>query len=122
MLGCGLLSVHMPLVAAERQARLIFTAELPRILETEQGDYAELATIVKTQRQQPIPTFFLFGGDSLGPSTLASFDRGSHIIDILNLLEPDAMGVAKRELSSATASMRFSILPQTSQACCGEML
>lgn len=86
-------------MAAERQARLIFTAELPRILETEQGDYAELATIVKTNRQQSIPTFFLFGGDSLGPSTLASFDRGSHIIDILNLLEPDAMGVAKREFS-----------------------
>lgn len=86
-------------VAAERQARVIFTAELPRILETEQGDYAELATIVKMNRQQPIPTFFLFGGDSLGPSTLASFDRGSHIIDILNLLEPDAMAVAKREFS-----------------------
>lgn len=87
------------LLAAERQARLIFTSELPRILETEQGDYAELATIVKRNRQQPIPTFFLFGGDSLGPSTLSSFDRGSHIIDILNLLEPDAMGIAKREFS-----------------------
>jgi 2',3'-cyclic-nucleotide 2'-phosphodiesterase (5'-nucleotidase family) len=100
LLGTCLLSLltgHA--VAAERQARLIFTAELPRILETEQGDYAELASIVKTQRKQPIPTFFLFGGDSLGPSTLASFDRGSHIIDILNLLEPDAMGVAKREFS-----------------------
>lgn len=94
----GLLSTGQAM-AAERQARLIFTAELPRILETEQGDYAELATIVKTNRQQSIPTFFLFGGDSLGPSTLASFDRGSHIIDILNLLEPDAMGVAKREFS-----------------------
>jgi len=100
LLGCSLLSVvSVPAVAADRQARLIFTAELPRILETEQGDYAELASIVKTNRQQPIPTFFLFGGDSLGPSTLASFDRGSHIIDILNLLEPDAMGVAKREFS-----------------------
>jgi hypothetical protein len=32
------------------------------------------------------------------------------------------MGVDKRELSSATASMRFSSLPQTSQACCGEMV
>lgn len=100
LLCCSVLSIlTLPAVAAERQARLIFTAELPRILETGQGDYAELATIVKTQRQQPIPTFFLFGGDSLGPSTLSSFDRGSHIIDILNLLEPDAMGVAKREFS-----------------------
>ena len=97
--SCVLSTLLWPVIAAERQARLIFTAELPRIMETEQGDYAELATIVKTQRQQQIPTFFLFGGDSLGPSTLSSFDRGSHIIDILNLLEPDAMGVAKREFS-----------------------
>jgi 5'-nucleotidase / UDP-sugar diphosphatase len=100
LLGFSLLSLLIgPANATDRQARLIFTAELPRILETEQGDYAQLASIVKNYRQQPIPTFFLFGGDSLGPSTLSSFDRGSHIIDILNLLEPDAMGVAKREFS-----------------------
>ncbi len=100
LLGFSLLSLLIgPVHATERQARLIFTAELPRILETGQGDYAQLASIVKHYRQQPTPTFFLFGGDSLGPSTLSSFDRGSHIIDILNLLEPDAMGVAKREFS-----------------------
>lgn len=82
-----------------RKARLVFTSEMPRIAETEQGDYAELATLLKQYRREPEPLFFLFGGDSLGPSTLSSFDRGAHIIDLLNLLEPDAMGVAKREFS-----------------------
>ncbi len=83
----------------QRQARLVFTSEIPRIAETEHGDYAELATLLKQYRREPVPLFFLFGGDSLGPSTLSSFDRGAHIIDLLNLLEPDAMGVAKREFS-----------------------
>lgn len=82
-----------------RRARIVFTSEIPRIAETEQGDYAELATLLKQYRRDPVPLFFLFGGDSLGPSTLSSFDRGAHIIDLLNLLEPDAMGVAKREFS-----------------------
>jgi len=82
-----------------RKARIVFTSEMPRIAETEQGDYAELATLLKQYRREPQPLFFLFGGDSLGPSTLSSFDRGAHIIDLLNLLEPDAMGVAKREFS-----------------------
>lgn len=84
---------------SQRQARLVFTSEIPRIAETEHGDYAELATLLKQYRRAPEPLFFLFGGDSLGPSTLSSFDRGAHIIDLLNLLEPDAMGVAKREFS-----------------------
>lgn len=83
----------------QRQARLVFTSEMPRIAETEHGDYAELATLLKHYRRESAPLFFLFGGDSLGPSTLSSFDRGAHIIDLLNLLEPDAMGVAKREFS-----------------------
>lgn len=82
-----------------RKARIVFTSEMPRIAETEQGDYAELATLLKQYRREPEPLFFLFGGDSLGPSTFSSFDRGAHIIDLLNLLEPDAMGVAKREFS-----------------------
>ncbi|MEI8650964.1 5'-nucleotidase C-terminal domain-containing protein [Paraglaciecola sp. Hal342] len=43
--------------------------------------------------------FLLFGGNSLAPSPLASLDRGTHIIDILNSLEPDAMSVTKREFS-----------------------
>lgn len=86
-------------INATRQARLVFTSEIPRIAETADGDYAELATLLKQYRREPVPLFFLFGGDSLGPSTLSSFDRGAHIIDLLNLLEPDAMGVAKREFS-----------------------
>lgn len=41
----------------------------------------------------------MFGGGSIGPSAFSNLDRGSHIIDLLNSLEPDAMGVAKRDFS-----------------------
>lgn len=82
-----------------KRATLIFGADLPLINDEISGDYAQLATLLKRHRQQPKSTFFLFGGRSIGPSPMAVFDRGSHIIDILNSLEPDAYGVANREFS-----------------------
>ena len=82
-----------------KRATIIYAADLPVINDQQSGDYAQLATLIAQHRQQPIDTFFLFGGRSIGPSPMAVFDRGSHIIDILNTLEPDAYSVANREFS-----------------------
>jgi len=84
---------------ATEKATLIFAAEMTEIATEEKGGYPELATALKLERKNITPTFFLFGGGSLGPSTLSSLDRGTHIIDLLNSIEPHAMGVAKREFS-----------------------
>ncbi|MGB0495183.1 MAG: bifunctional metallophosphatase/5'-nucleotidase [Kangiellaceae bacterium] len=84
---------------ATEKATLIFAGEMTEIASEKKGGYPELATLLKQYRKSDNPTFFLFGGGSLGPSTLSSLDRGTHIIDLLNSLEPDAMGVAKREFS-----------------------
>lgn len=89
-------SAHLP---ASEKLSIVFAADLPLISNEEYGDYPQLATILKEQRQQQHPVFFLFGGGVVGPSPMSSFDRGAHIIDILNSLEPDAMGVTKREFS-----------------------
>lgn len=78
---------------------LIFDAEMSVINDAKQGTYAQLATLVEQQRQQKDNVFFIFGGESLGPSMLSSMDRGSHIIDLLNSLSPNVMGVSKREFS-----------------------
>jgi 2',3'-cyclic-nucleotide 2'-phosphodiesterase (5'-nucleotidase family) len=82
-----------------KQATIIFAADLPLIDDEEIGDYAQLATVLEEHRRLPKNTFFLFGGRSIGPSPMAVFDRGSHIIDILNSLEPDAYSIANREFS-----------------------
>lgn len=82
----------------QRTVNIVFASEMPEI-HGNKGRYAKLATMLKQQRQADRNTFFFFGGGSLGPSILASFDKGSHIIDLLNSLEPDAMGVSKREFS-----------------------
>jgi 2',3'-cyclic-nucleotide 2'-phosphodiesterase (5'-nucleotidase family) len=82
-----------------KQATIVFGSDLPRINDQASGDYAQLATLLKRYREKSFNTFFLFGGRSIGPSPMAVFDRGSHIIDILNSLEPDAYSVANREFS-----------------------
>lgn len=59
----------------------------------------EVATMVEEARSSNPNTIFVHGGASLGPSILGALDRGAHMIDLLNLMEPDMMGVGKREFS-----------------------
>jgi len=87
------------------QATIVFAAEMPEISSGDLGLYPQLSTLLAKQRRQQGATFFFFGGGSLGPSILSSLDQGSHIIDLLNTLEPDAMGVAKREFSFFSANL-----------------
>jgi len=78
--------------------KIIYTASMTDIFDNNKNSYAKLATLLKQERKKNPNTLFLFGGDSLGPSSMSSLDKGVHIIDILNTLEPDAVSVNKREL------------------------
>lgn len=103
-LGLFLLFITIfPLVSKADYAHLpvtfIFSADMPNISEEQSGYYAQLQTLVKKYRERDGTVFFIYGGGSIGPSALSSFDRGSHIIDILNTIEPDVMGITKREFS-----------------------
>jgi len=90
--------------AKTEHATIVFSAEMPEI-SGPNGKYAQLATLLKKERERSASTFFYFGGGSLGPSILSSLDQGAHIIDLLNSIEPDAMGVSKREFSFYTANL-----------------
>jgi 2',3'-cyclic-nucleotide 2'-phosphodiesterase (5'-nucleotidase family) len=104
-LVCGLFlfifSGYQPTFSAETKLNtLILAADMPDIFDTKVGKYAELRTLINQQKKLTNSnSFFIFGGGSLGPSAMSAFDKGSHIIDILNTLEPDVMGVTKREFS-----------------------
>lgn len=93
------LCVSSKSLADVEQVQIIFAANIQDIAANEQGGYSQLYSLLKQQRQEKQNTIFAFGGGSLGPSPMSGFDRGSHIIDILNTLEPDLMMVRKREFS-----------------------
>ena len=76
---------------------LVFAGNMPDIGIHTYGTYTGLAGLLEKLRAEDTPSIFLFAGGSLGPSPLSSLDKGSHIIDILNTLEPDLMTLTKRE-------------------------
>ena len=83
---------------AESGFTIIYAAEMAEANHP-QANYAHLASLLAKHRDNDSPVFFLFGGSSIGPSPLGFFDRGAHIIDILNTLDPDAMAVAHRDFA-----------------------
>lgn len=85
--------------STEKNLTLVFAGNMPDIGSHTYGTYTGLAGLLEKMRAEDTPTIFAFGGGSLGPSPLSSLDRGSHIIDILNTLEPDLMTLTKREFS-----------------------
>jgi 5'-nucleotidase/UDP-sugar diphosphatase len=83
----------------EKHLTLVFAGNMPDIGNHTYGTYTGLAGLLEKMRAEDTPTIFTFAGGSLGPSPLSSLDKGSHIIDILNTLEPDLMTLTKREFS-----------------------
>ncbi len=81
------------------EINILFSRDMNDISSDTKGGYAELAFLLKQQRKRPTPLFFFFGGGSIGPSKLSSFDRGTHTVDLLNSIEPDVMGITKRDFS-----------------------
>lgn len=67
--------------------------------ESKVGGLANLQSLVKATRQANKNTLFLHGGDFLAGSLMSSFDRGTHMIDLLNLMEPDAVAINEREFA-----------------------
>ena len=61
------------------------------------GGVAKLAAVVKAERAKGGNTVFVFPGDLLSPSILAGFDKGRHMIDLLNQVPPDMLTPGNHE-------------------------
>lgn len=84
--------------AAAAELSIVFTSTMADIEPVEgEGGLANLATLLRTKRAEG-NTLFLHGGASLTAGVLSTFDRGAHMIDLLNELQPDMMAVTKRDL------------------------
>ncbi len=61
------------------------------------GGVARLASVVKAERAKGGNTVFVFPGDLLSPSILAGFDKGEHMVDLLNQTPPDMLAPGNHE-------------------------
>ncbi|UTW55917.1 bifunctional UDP-sugar hydrolase/5'-nucleotidase [Kordiimonas sp. SCSIO 12610] len=88
------------LVHAEDDIRIIYFSNMPEVSETdERPGLARVAAYINQARDKNDNSFVIHGGDSLSPAVLSSLDRGAHMIDILNIVEPDVFAIAKREFA-----------------------
>ena len=55
------------------------------------GGVARLAAVVKAERAKGGNSVFVYPGDLLSPSILAGFDKGAHMIELLNMAPPDLL-------------------------------
>ena len=53
------------------------------------GGFARLNAVVKAERARSVPLLYAHAGDSFSPSLMSGFDRGAHIVELLNLAPPD---------------------------------
>lgn len=87
-------------VEASEPIRLVYLSRLAEIqVPKDKGAFAELASLLKNLREESPNVLFVHGGSALGPSTLASFDKGAHMVGLLNRLEPALMAVGRRDFT-----------------------
>ncbi len=90
--------LFFPQFSEAKDIKIIYTGYMRDVTKTEHGSYGNLSTLLKHYRTNN-DVLFLFGGNSLGPSIISNMDKGAHIIDLLNSLEPDAYGVSDSEFT-----------------------
>ena len=68
------------------------------------GGFARLAAIVKAERARGVPMLYAHAGDTLSPSLLSGFDRGAHIVELLNRAPPDVFVPGNHEFDFGPAT------------------
>lgn len=86
--------------------RFVQTNDIDRMSpEKGRGGFAKLAAVVKEERAKG-NAFFIHAGDTISPSLLSGFDKGAHVIDILNKIGVDAMAPGNHEFDLGPDAFR----------------
>lgn len=97
-----LLLLLLPLIG-KAEFVLIYSSNTPEVFAGDEGELPGIARlggyINQLKASSTTPVVFVSGGDSLAPNSLSAFDKGQHMIELFNLLEPSVFAVAKRELN-----------------------
>jgi 2',3'-cyclic-nucleotide 2'-phosphodiesterase (5'-nucleotidase family) len=89
-----------------RSARLTFvlTNDLYDMSEKNgRGGLARLAAVVKAEKAKGTPAFFVHAGDAWSPCLLCGFDKGAHMVALLNEIPPDVFVPGNHEFDFGPA-------------------
>ena len=90
-LGAGLLAAGTgAALAATPTFTLLLVNDIYAMDAVEgRGGFPRLNAVVKAERARGVPLLYAPAGDSFSPSLMSGFDRGAHIVELLNLAPPD---------------------------------
>ena len=99
----------MPADAADRMVKvsLVLFGDLDQMAEDSgRGGFARLATAVKAERARSSHVIIAHAGDALSPSLMSGFDKGDHIVKLLNRIRPDVFVPGNHEYDFGEATFR----------------
>ncbi len=106
LLGLSLMISGSALAQEAVTIRFVQTNDIDRMgVEKGRGGFAKLAAVVKEERAKG-NAFFVHAGDTISPSLLSGFDKGAHVIDILNKIGVDAMAPGNHEFDLGPDAFR----------------
>lgn len=83
--------------AEDTSITLVYVSHMADIDRPGGSGYAELMTLLEELRGRGGQVLLFHGGNVLGPSALSSYDKGAHMIGILNNLMPDVLALGRRD-------------------------
>lgn len=93
-------------VRTQGRVTLVLVNDLDRMGPNNgRGGHAKLAAVAKAERANP-NTFLIHAGDAYSPSILSGFDKGAHIVEILNRVAPDVFVPGNHEFDFGAANFR----------------
>ncbi len=91
-LAAGLSLTAMAVALAETvNVSFIVASDMDTMSGKKRGGVARLAAVVNAERAKGGNSVFVYPGDLLSPSILAGFDKGAHMIELLNMAPPDIL-------------------------------
>lgn len=89
----------VPAFASQQAVTLVYVSHMADIAGGKTGvsGYPELVSLLNGLRAKKTRVVLFHGGNVLGPSALSSYDKGAHMIGVLNGLQPDVLGLGRRD-------------------------
>lgn len=90
--------IAVPAFAEPAKLTFLHVNDLDVMAETDgRGGLARLAAVIARERAAAPEAIFTHGGDAISPSLLSGFDRGAHMIDLLNEAGVQVMTLGNHE-------------------------
>jgi 5'-nucleotidase / UDP-sugar diphosphatase len=116
--SCVLMVAAGPALAQEAETKtsritLVTVNDLDRMADNKgRGGFAKLAAVIKAERPRG-DVLFIHAGDAYSPSILSGFDKGAHIVELLNQLKPDAFAPGNHEFDFGPENFRARVKQST---------